>query len=71
MELYENKINVIEDEKEKENNNLKIYEHITITSFPVKNNYNESSSETEVMKRVLAANPFLFFSLFSFSSFFS
>ena len=48
MELYENKINIIEDEKEKENNNLKIYEHKTITSFPVKNNYNENYTKGNI-----------------------
>jgi hypothetical protein len=40
INLYENKINIIEDDKK--NNNLKIYEHKTISVFPVKNNYNDT-----------------------------
>ena len=36
IDLYENKINIIEDEKE--NKNVKIYGHKTINIFPFKNN---------------------------------
>lgn len=44
--LYENKINSIEDDKD--NTNLKLYEHKTITSFPIKNNYNDNYAKGNI-----------------------
>ena len=44
--LYENKINFIEDDKDK--TNLKLYEHKTITSFPIKNNYNDNYAKGNI-----------------------
>ena len=44
--LNGNKINIIEDKKD--NNISKIYEHKTITAFPVKNNYNENYTKGNI-----------------------
>ena len=46
IDKNKNKINIIEDEKEYINS--KIYEHNTITAFPVKNNYNENYAKGNI-----------------------
>ena len=46
IDINENRINSIEDEKE--NKSLKKYEHKTITAFPVKNNYNDNYTKGNI-----------------------
>ena len=46
IDLKENKINAIEDKKD--NSFSKIYEHKTITSFPIKNSYNENYAKGNI-----------------------